>query len=114
MITTTRCGRTALLVAAGLAAWTQPALPAAIPDGPIERGRKLVHILQDTLRLPGLSVTVMVDGQLVWSEVLGNANLETQTPTTERTKFRIGSVSKLITVAALPQSPVLCRFQRQP
>ncbi|MEE9128918.1 MAG: serine hydrolase domain-containing protein [Phycisphaerales bacterium] len=101
MITTTRCGRTALLVAAGLAAWTPPALPAAIPDGPIERGRKLVHILQDTLRLPGLSVTVMVDGQPVWSEVLGHASLETQTPTTERTKFRIGSVSKLITVAAL-------------
>ncbi len=42
----------------------------------------------------GTSVAVMKDGKLIYSKGFGLANLETQTPVTTQTVFRIGSVTK--------------------
>jgi CubicO group peptidase (beta-lactamase class C family) len=53
--------------------------------------------------IPGLSIAVSVDGEVVWSEGFGYANLEQGTPVTPETKFRIGSISKPLTAAALAQ-----------
>jgi serine beta-lactamase-like protein LACTB len=44
---------------------------------------------------------VRKDGRLVWSEGFGSANLEQHVPVTPSTRFRIGSVSKPLTAAAL-------------
>jgi CubicO group peptidase (beta-lactamase class C family) len=52
-------------------------------------------------KVPGLSVTVSVDGAIVWSEQFGYADLATQAPVTRTTRFRIGSVSKSLTAAGL-------------
>lgn len=84
---------------------------APTPGGSIEQGARLAGALKDTLQLPGLSITVMVDGQVAWSEALGYANLETLSPATEGTKFRIGSVSKLITATALARLVEEGRFE---
>lgn len=46
---------------------------------------------------PGTSVSVSVDGEIVWSEGLGMASKELNTPVTRDTKFRIGSSSQLFT-----------------
>ncbi|WP_430971937.1 serine hydrolase domain-containing protein [Sunxiuqinia rutila] len=46
---------------------------------------------------PGGSVSVSVDGELVWSEGLGYANKELKAPTQRNTKFRIGNSSQLFT-----------------
>lgn len=52
-------------------------------------------------KLPSISVAVAVDGKLVWSRASGEADVETHAPATRATKFRIGSVSKLVTAAAV-------------
>ena len=53
--------------------------------------------------IPGLSVAVAVDGQIVYSEGFGYADLEQRVPAWPTTKFRIGSVSKPLTAVALVQ-----------
>jgi CubicO group peptidase (beta-lactamase class C family) len=68
----------------------------------IERGRE---ILQEMLGrgIPGLSVAVAVDGEIVWAEGFGYADLENRVRVSPSTKFRIGSISKPLTAAALAQ-----------
>ncbi|HSJ15234.1 MAG TPA: serine hydrolase domain-containing protein [Longimicrobiales bacterium] len=51
--------------------------------------------------LPALSIAVGVGGRIVHSEGLGFADLEQRVPATPLTRFRIGSVSKSVTSAAL-------------
>lgn len=51
--------------------------------------------------IPGLSLAVAVDGKVVYSEGFGYADLEERVPAWATTKFRIGSVSKPLTSAAL-------------
>jgi len=51
----------------------------------------------------GLSIAVGIHAEIVWSEGFGHADLEQQVPITRDTKFRIGSVSKSVTAAALAQ-----------
>ena len=51
--------------------------------------------------IPGMSVAVAVRGRVVWSEGFGLANVEQRVPATADTRYRIGSVSKLLTAAAL-------------
>ncbi|HSR70543.1 MAG TPA: serine hydrolase domain-containing protein [Acidobacteriota bacterium] len=58
------------------------------------------EVLQQN-RLPGLAVTVLRQGEPVFSQGLGYADLELKVKATPHTLFRIGSLSKLITVAAL-------------
>jgi serine beta-lactamase-like protein LACTB len=53
--------------------------------------------------IPGLSLAVAVDGQIVYSEGFGLADLEERVPVWATTKFRIGSVSKPLTATALVQ-----------
>ncbi len=52
-------------------------------------------------KVPGLSVTVAVDGKIVWSEGFGFAEVATKTLVTLSTRFRIGSVSKPLTSVGL-------------
>jgi CubicO group peptidase (beta-lactamase class C family) len=53
--------------------------------------------------IPGLSLTVAVDGTIVYSEGFGYADLEERVPVWPTTKFRIGSISKPLTATALMQ-----------
>jgi CubicO group peptidase (beta-lactamase class C family) len=62
------------------------------------------QVLTDTMRAlgsPGASIAVMLDGRLIWSEGFGLADVEQQVAATRRTVFRVGSISKSITAAAL-------------
>src|SRR5881296_980020 len=52
-------------------------------------------------RIAGLQVAVGVDGKLVWLEGFGYADVARKVPVTAETQFRIGSVSKPLTAAAL-------------
>ena len=51
-------------------------------------------------RPPGLALAVAVNGEVVWAEGFGFADLEQCVPVTAKTKFRIGSVSKPLTAVA--------------
>jgi serine beta-lactamase-like protein LACTB, mitochondrial len=51
--------------------------------------------------IPGFSVTVAIDGKIVYSKGFGYADLEQRVPAWPTTKFRIGSVSKPLTSAGM-------------
>ena len=50
---------------------------------------------------PGVSVLVARDGQIVFEECLGLANIKREEPITFNSQFRIGSVTKQFTAAAI-------------
>ncbi|PTN08077.1 serine hydrolase [Mangrovibacterium marinum] len=49
----------------------------------------------------GVSVSVSVDGQTVWSEGLGYANYELKSPASPQTKYRIGRSSQMFAAMAI-------------
>jgi serine beta-lactamase-like protein LACTB, mitochondrial len=71
--------------------------------------RKINKVAKDSIanylhksRTPGLAITVSVDGEVIWSQGFGYADLEQHVPVDPvNTKFRIGSISKALTAAAL-------------
>lgn len=69
----------------------------------VEQSRALIDSLMRARNLPGLSIAVSVGGEVVWSEGFGYADLEQLTPVLPTTRFRIGSISKSLTAAALAQ-----------
>ncbi len=54
-----------------------------------------------TESLPGMAILLARDGKIVYQDVFGWADLDKKTPVTAATKFRIGSVSKQFTAAAI-------------
>ena len=67
----------------------------------IEDARAIVREVMGESGIPGISVAVGFHGSVVWSEGFGFADLEHSVPVTTLTKFRVGSVSKPITAAAM-------------
>jgi CubicO group peptidase (beta-lactamase class C family) len=67
----------------------------------IEFARTLITALMEESGTPGMSVAVGIDGAIVWAEGFGYADVEQRVPVWEETKFRIGSVSKPLTAAAV-------------
>lgn len=67
----------------------------------VSSARRHVYAIMEKRQIPGMAVAVEVDGRLVWSQAFGYADLENKTLATPRTRFRIASVSKLLTVAAM-------------
>jgi serine beta-lactamase-like protein LACTB, mitochondrial len=63
--------------------------------------RTLIADGMRTSQIPALSVAVVANGKLVWSEAFGQATIDPPMPATPTTLFRVGSVSKSITAAAL-------------
>jgi serine beta-lactamase-like protein LACTB, mitochondrial len=68
----------------------------------IAASRDSVSALMKRRNIPGVAVTVMVDGKIAWSEGFGYADLEQKVKVDPaKTKFRIGSISKSLTAAGL-------------
>lgn len=65
--------------------------------------RAFVQAERESQRIPGLSLSLVIADQLVWSEGFGFANLETGLRATGSTIYRIGSVSKPLVGTALMQ-----------
>ena len=109
-----------LLLVAGLAAgmtsmttpaaWAQsagdPATATATAPAPlryanvVEEARAMVRADLAARGYPGIAIAVSVDGETVWSEGFGYANLEHRVPMWPSVKFRVGSISKSLTAAA--------------
>lgn len=75
--------------------------PARKWAGAVARARQIVRADLIRQNLPGLSVAVGVDGDIVWAEGFGWANLENQLPVTPETRFRVADASKALTSAAV-------------
>jgi CubicO group peptidase (beta-lactamase class C family) len=67
----------------------------------VERGRQIMRTELTQQTLPGLSVAVGVDGDIVWAEGFGWADLYNRVPVTPDTRFRVTDASKALTSAAV-------------
>lgn len=68
----------------------------------IREGHRLIDSLRQKQNIPGIDVAVSINGEIVWSEGFGFADLQHRIPVIPgKTRFRIGSVSKPLTAAAL-------------
>lgn len=92
--------RRSLLAAPAVLTLAGPGLAWA-GEGAPERGRAVVHELMARAPFPAASAAVWRGGGLVWSEAFGMADLEAGTPATSRDRFRLASVSKVLTAAAV-------------
>lgn len=67
----------------------------------MERARQIVRTGAAEQNLPGLSVAVGVDGEIVWAEGFGWADLDNRVPVAPDMRFRIGTASTALTSAAV-------------
>ena len=87
-----------VLIAASLPAFS--AAPSNHADA-IKLSRATIKAFMEVSGAVGISVSVGIDGKIVWSEGFGHADLENSVPVTPKTRFRLGSVSKMLTAAAV-------------
>ena len=67
----------------------------------VEYARAMLEAMRLERGTPGLSAAVGVEGRIAFAQGFGWADLENRVPVDADTKFRIGSVSKPLTAAAL-------------
>ena len=80
---------------------TPAMVPAANVTDAVEQARQIARASLSEHSLPGLSVAVGVDGEIVWAEGFGWADIEQRVPVGPDTKFRIGTASPALTSAAV-------------
>ena len=98
-----------LLSLGSTAAWAQPrsaVAPAVAPasrpySDVVTQARALVRADLVQRGYPGIAIAVSVEGETVWSEGFGYADLEHRVPMWPSVKFRVGSISKSMTAAAV-------------
>lgn len=74
---------------------------APAEDQSVLAARALLDSVMEANSIPGLSVAVGRGSQVIWSEGFGYSDLTHDVMVTPLTKFRVGSVSKPITAAAI-------------
>ena len=68
----------------------------------ITESKRMLDSLIIDGKVAGIDAAIAIDGKIVWSEAFGYADLENMKPVVNgKTKFRIGSVSKPLTSAAI-------------
>jgi CubicO group peptidase (beta-lactamase class C family) len=63
----------------------------------VEASQRRARALVAGENLPGLSVAVAVNGDVVWAEAFGWSDVEIHAPLTPLTRFRLGALSKPVT-----------------
>lgn len=91
--------RTAPLAGAALPTCVSQALGDRYAKARAEAGEQVQGLMEER-HIPGLTVAVAVNGQIVWSEGFGFADKESRIPACPDVQFRIASVSKPLTAAA--------------
>ena len=68
----------------------------------LETAKKIATEFLNSESIPGMAISISQDGEMVFSEGFGYANLETKKEVIpDKTQFRIASISKTLTAAAL-------------
>lgn len=101
-------GALASIAIATLTMVTGIALGASEPAAPVYAATRTPDAVDEIVRsgmaaehIPGLSLTVLRDGEIVRQSNYGFANVEHQIPVTAQTAFNIGSASKQIIAAGI-------------
>ena len=71
-----------------------------LPDAKRTAMENVVSKFMAASQAPGVAVAAVVNGEEVWSEGFGMADLENNVPVTPQTLFRLASISKPITATA--------------
>jgi CubicO group peptidase (beta-lactamase class C family) len=109
LIKTASAGLLAVLLAACAAtpdtqASASAEVAAAVPSEPrVEQFRRAAEADREALKIPGLSVAVVEDGKLLWTEGFGYADVEHQVPATPDTLYHLASVTKTFTAILVLQ-----------
>jgi len=69
--------------------------------GAAEQSRQIVRASMSANNLAGLSVAAGIDGEIVWAEGFGFADIESRLPVTPNHRFRTGTASIVFTSAAI-------------
>jgi CubicO group peptidase (beta-lactamase class C family) len=88
------------ILAAGCVASSQQVASESHSES-IEAARTYAEELRASKGYPGLSAAVAIDGDIVWAEGFGHSDVESGTPATSLTQYRVGSVSKMLTMGAV-------------
>ncbi len=67
----------------------------------ISRCQNAVRAFMEVSGTTGISVAISRNGQPLWSEGFGFADLENRVAVSKESRFRLGSVSKMLTIAAV-------------
>jgi CubicO group peptidase (beta-lactamase class C family) len=73
------------------------------PERLAARLEQLVRREQREKRMPSITAAVLRDGELVWETAVGVADVESDDEATPDTQYRIGSITKTFTAAAIMQ-----------
>lgn len=92
-----------IAVLAILAVSAQAQQTTGLPSDKREKIEQAITSQMSKLGIPGLSVAVVVDHKLRWSNGYGLADVENFVPSKAMTAYRLGSISKPITAAAVMQ-----------
>jgi len=68
--------------------------------------KEVLQFIEDTMQahlIPGLSISIVKDGNIVWEEHFGYANIDENIIVDENTLFMLASISKTVTATALMQ-----------
>jgi CubicO group peptidase (beta-lactamase class C family) len=76
-------------------------LPA--PEPPVAELSRLVREAQSEQRIPSISAAAIGNGEVVWQEAIGLANLDGGVEANTDTQYRVGSITKTFTAAAVLQ-----------
>ena len=97
--------RATLLFAIAALIHTPPLRAQAVKldDATVEIVEQMLMEKMSEERIPGLSIAVVVDGELVWSSGYGMADLENYVPATATTAYRTASIGKTMTATAVMQ-----------
>jgi D-alanyl-D-alanine carboxypeptidase len=77
---------------------TPPPEPTPIPA---DRLQRVLDVLRERYRIPGIAATIEWPDGRTWTGVSGLANVKSATPVTPDTAFAVGSVSKTFTAALI-------------
>jgi len=90
----------AAILTALLSGGTRTASPGGLP-GPLDEVRAKIARLVDEKKAPSLSLAVVRNGEIIWEEAFGLADIEKKTGATPETLYPIASATKPFTATAL-------------
>ncbi len=99
------CMRSTLAVLLALTVWwvAPAAARAGLSPETVRQIERLISAEMSRQHIPALSVAVAADGEVRWTSGFGIADLENFVPATAETVYRVASVAKPLTAAAVLQ-----------
>ena len=75
----------------------------SLPDAKLQAIEQMLAEKMAEDQIPGLSIAIVMEGQVAWSKGYGMADLENQVPAKPTTAYRTASIGKTITATAVMQ-----------